>query len=219
MDSVSEMSQHSGDGGCEPPGCFPFYPGWGEGGGDEDAQDKCLRLCCPAGGAVYQDTPSCRLAFLEEQHHAAGCFLACPLTPPPAGPADTAPASPPSSGVPPPATRPVTDACVPFSLTCIPAASAWDTLTSSPGCSDGGPVSAAAHLHLLGESLSLIGAHLQETDKVLCVSGSLSLLLDSLLCAVAPLVGLTAQIPELRSCSQHNLAFTLENIAYLMPGL
>ncbi|XP_022622572.1 HMG domain-containing protein 4-like isoform X5 [Seriola dumerili] len=103
-----------------------------------------------------------------------------------------------------------------------PTGSALDTLRStsdSPSCSDRGPVSAAAHLHLLGESLSLIGHHLQETDKMVSMSSSLSLLLDSLLCALAPLICLTAQIPELRSCTEHTLASTLENISYVMPGL
>jgi len=42
-------------------------------------------------------------------------------------------------------------------------------------------------------------------QKVVSVSSSASLLLDSLLCALAPLIGLTAQIPELRSCTQHTL--------------
>ncbi|XP_053185020.1 HMG box-containing protein 4-like [Scomber japonicus] len=99
-----------------------------------------------------------------------------------------------------------------------PVGSAWDTLRS-PDCSDQDLVSAAAHLHLLGESLSLIGQHLQVTNKSVCVSSSLSLLLDSLLCALPPLICLTSQIPELRSCTQHTLSTTLENISYVMPGL
>ncbi|XP_032393311.1 uncharacterized protein hmgxb4b isoform X6 [Etheostoma spectabile] len=110
----------------------------------------------------------------------------------------------------------------PISSMCSPISSALDTLSStstSPGCADQDPVSAAAHLHLLGESLSLIGHHLQETNKMVSMSSSLSLLLDSLLCALAPLICLTAQIPELRSCTQHTLASTLGNIAYVMPGL
>ncbi|KAA8594949.1 hypothetical protein FQN60_012084 [Etheostoma spectabile] len=109
----------------------------------------------------------------------------------------------------------------PISSMCSPISSALDTLSStstSPGCADQDPVSAAAHLHLLGESLSLIGHHLQETNKMVSMSSSLSLLLDSLLCALAPLICLTAQIPELRSCTQHTLASTLGNIAYVMPG-
>lgn len=62
---------------------------------------------------------------------------------------------------------PMTDTCSPINSIFSPTSSAWDTLRStsrSPGCSEWDPVSAAAHLHLLGESLSLIGLHLQETN-------------------------------------------------------
>lgn len=41
--------------------------------------------------------------------------------------------------------------------------------------------------------------------KLVSVSNSLSLLLDSVLCALAPLTFLTAAIPELGSCTQHAL--------------
>lgn len=61
----------------------------------------------------------------------------------------------------------MTDTCSAFSPLCSPTGSAWDALRSTsktPGCCDRDPVSAAAHLHLLGESLSLIGQHLRETD-------------------------------------------------------
>ncbi|XP_041723278.1 HMG box-containing protein 4-like [Coregonus clupeaformis] len=83
------------------------------------------------------------------------------------------------------------------------------------------PVNAAAHLQLLGESLSHIGHRLQGTKEMMAVSGSLSVLLDSLLCALAPLACLTSLVPELRSCPSHShtLAKTLDNIAYVMPGL
>ncbi|XP_024864947.1 HMG domain-containing protein 4-like [Kryptolebias marmoratus] len=116
----------------------------------------------------------------------------------------------------------ITDTCSPSGSSCSVTSSDWDCLRStcrSPPSSDQYPVSAAAHLHLLGESLSLIGRHLQETNKVACVSSSLSLLLDSLLCALAPLMCLTTQIPELTGGADHTLASTLENIAYVMPGL
>nr|XP_054607653.1 uncharacterized protein LOC107382234 isoform X1 [Nothobranchius furzeri] len=99
--------------------------------------------------------------------------------------------------------------------------SALDPLrsTRSPTSSDQHPIRAAAHLHLLGESLSLIGHHLQETNKTVSMSSSVSLLLDSLLCALAPLMSLTTQIPELTSCTEHTLDSSLENIAFVMPGL
>ncbi|CDQ70748.1 unnamed protein product [Oncorhynchus mykiss] len=81
------------------------------------------------------------------------------------------------------------------------------------------PIDAAAHLQLLGESLSLIGHRLQETEGMVAVSGSLSVLLDSILCALGPLTCLTAQIPQLNGCPRQVLSNTLDNIAYIMPGL
>ncbi|XP_023647674.2 HMG domain-containing protein 4a isoform X1 [Paramormyrops kingsleyae] len=81
------------------------------------------------------------------------------------------------------------------------------------------PIDAAAHLQLLGESLSLIGHRLQETEGMVAVSGSLSVLLDSILCALGPLTCLTAQVPELNGCPRRVLSNTLDNIAYVMPGL
>ena len=50
------------------------------------------------------------------------------------------------------------------------------------------PIHAAAHLKLLGESLSVIGQRLTEHKGQIAVSGSLSVLLDSLLCSMVPLV-------------------------------
>lgn len=61
----------------------------------------------------------------------------------------------------------ITDARSPSGSSCGGTASDWDFLRStskSPLSWDQCPVSAAAHLHLLGESLSLIGCHLQETN-------------------------------------------------------
>ncbi|NXS11754.1 HMGX4 protein, partial [Neodrepanis coruscans] len=81
------------------------------------------------------------------------------------------------------------------------------------------PIDVAAHLQLLGESLSLIGHRLQETEGMVAVSGSLSVLLDSIICALGPLACLTTQLPELNGCPKHLLSNTLDNIAYIMPGL
>merc|ERR1712107_583149 len=53
------------------------------------------------------------------------------------------------------------------------------------------PIDVAAHLKLLGESLSVIGERLMEHEGQIAVSGSLSVLLDSLLCAMGPLLCLT----------------------------
>lgn len=83
------------------------------------------------------------------------------------------------------------------------------------------PIDAAAHLKLLGESLTIIGDRLKEHEGQIAVSGSLSVLLDSLLCSLGPLLCLTTNLPGLDKKPQlkANLATTLDNIAYVMPGL
>ncbi|XP_018326552.1 uncharacterized protein LOC108737895 isoform X2 [Agrilus planipennis] len=83
------------------------------------------------------------------------------------------------------------------------------------------PVDVAAHLKLLGESLTIIGERLKEHEGQIAVSGSLSVLLDSLLCALGPLLCLTQQIPELHenSCTTEQLSKILDNVAFIMPGL
>ena len=115
------------------------------------------------------------------------------------------------------------------------------------------PIDVAAHLKLLGESLTIIGERLKEhevrkfylvitlvlfntwsiiynckmflrsdfTQGQIAVSGSLSVLLDSLLCALGPLLCLTQQIPELQEncCNVEQLTSTLDNVAFIMPGL
>ncbi|XP_030382052.1 HMG box-containing protein 4 isoform X2 [Scaptodrosophila lebanonensis] len=82
-------------------------------------------------------------------------------------------------------------------------------------------IDAAAHLKLLGESLTVIGERLKEHNGHVALSGSLSVLLDSLLCSMGPLLCMTTQIPGLENKTQlcKNLATTLDNIAYVMPGL
>ena len=77
----------------------------------------------------------------------------------------------------------------------------------------------AAHLTLLGESLSVIGGRLREHEGQIAVSGSLSVLLDSLLCSLGPLVCLTQRVPELDGADPDTLASILDNVAYIMPGL
>ncbi|XP_063282490.1 HMG domain-containing protein 4 isoform X1 [Pelobates fuscus] len=94
------------------------------------------------------------------------------------------------------------------------------SFSSSPAkVPDTEPIDVAAHLQLLGESLSLIGHRLQETEGMVAVSGSLSVLLDSILCALGPLVCLTSHVPQLNACPKPVLSNTLDNIAYVMPGL
>uniref|UniRef100_A0A8C2LM23 HMG box domain-containing protein n=1 Tax=Cricetulus griseus TaxID=10029 RepID=A0A8C2LM23_CRIGR len=48
---------------------------------------------------------------------------------------------------------------------------------------------------------------------------SLSMLLDSIICALGPLACLTTQLPELNGCPKQVLSNTLDNIAYIMLGL
>ena len=81
------------------------------------------------------------------------------------------------------------------------------------------PIDVAAYLKLLGESLTVIGERLKEHNGQITVSGSLSVLLDSLLCALGSLICLTQQVPEIGTQNSASLSKTLENIAYIMPGL
>lgn len=81
------------------------------------------------------------------------------------------------------------------------------------------PLDVAAHLKLLGESLSIIGQRLKEHEGQIAVSGSLSVLLDTLLCSLGPLLCLTQQVEEMNGCSPDTLNSILDNIAYIMPGL
>lgn len=84
------------------------------------------------------------------------------------------------------------------------------------------PIDIAAHLKLLGDSLECIGERLKEHEGQITVSGSLSVLLDSLLCSLGPLICLTAHIPDFGENLDHlhtTFSDTLDNIAYVMPGL
>jgi len=93
--------------------------------------------------------------------------------------------------------------------------------TSQPAARAGEmePLDVASHLHLLGESLSVIGTRLKEHEGQIAVSGSLSVLLDSVLCALGPLLCLTRLNPETNGCPPETLTRILDNIAYIMPGL
>uniref|UniRef100_H2YZ37 HMG box domain-containing protein n=1 Tax=Ciona savignyi TaxID=51511 RepID=H2YZ37_CIOSA len=82
------------------------------------------------------------------------------------------------------------------------------------------PIDAAAHFHLLGESLLTIGKKVRSSGGVASTSGALSLLLDSMVCSLAPLLTLVNQIPELNGALPDELmSDTLANIAYYMPGM
>nr|XP_020452693.1 uncharacterized protein LOC109958417 isoform X2 [Monopterus albus] len=142
---------------------------WSETGEEEDIQNNLLHSCCTAEGSTDQADQSSTLEYsfyLDEQHKTSDWSLIRPVTPVthrpclfiPGPSSMTATASTVSS---------VVNPAVPITSMFTPTGSAWDPLRStsrSAGCSDGDPVSAAAHLHLLGESLSLIGHHLQETN-------------------------------------------------------
>ncbi|PZC71688.1 hypothetical protein B5X24_HaOG212741 [Helicoverpa armigera] len=80
------------------------------------------------------------------------------------------------------------------------------------------PVSTAAHLRLLGESLAIIGERLKEHEGQIAVSGSVSVLLDTLLCSLAPLLSVCRALPAIAPPAPV-LQDTLHNIAYIMPGL
>ncbi|GFY50204.1 HMG domain-containing protein 4 [Trichonephila inaurata madagascariensis] len=80
-------------------------------------------------------------------------------------------------------------------------------------------IDSAAYLKLLGDSLSVIGQRLTEHEGQLAVSGIFSVLLDTILCVVGPLLCLTSESPVLNSLPQGVSRKTLDSIAYFMPGL
>lgn len=81
------------------------------------------------------------------------------------------------------------------------------------------PLDLAAHLRLLGDNLTIIGERLKDHEGRMAISGSMSLLMDSFLCALGPLICLTSHVSELNACPQELLTHILDNIAYIMPGL
>lgn len=122
-----------------------------------------------------QRSQSCMLeywVYLDNQPCIADCPGARPVTPPSApltySPCPVTPAaSPVSATTLSYAVSPLADTCSPSSSLCRPTTPSWDSLRAtfrSPSCDEWDPVRAAAHLHLLGESLSLIGMHIQATN-------------------------------------------------------
>lgn len=86
------------------------------------------------------------------------------------------------------------------------------------------PINIAAHLKLLGDSLTNIGQSLEQHEHKghNSITGTVSVLLDSLLCSVVPLISLTTQIEGFGHRVAHlkdTFQNTLDNIAYVMPGL
>ena len=74
------------------------------------------------------------------------------------------------------------------------------------------------HSKKKGEKLQKILIYISFIGQI-AVSGSLSVLLDSLLCAMGPLVCLTEQVPNMNVVPQATLNKILDNVAYIMPGL
>ncbi|XP_011495943.1 PREDICTED: HMG box-containing protein 4-like [Ceratosolen solmsi marchali] len=81
------------------------------------------------------------------------------------------------------------------------------------------PIDVAAYLKLLAESLILIGTRLKQYDKSVIMSDCITVLLDSLLCAMASLICLSQQMSIIKINNFTTFLRTLENIAYIMPGL
>ncbi|KAF9790006.1 hypothetical protein SFRURICE_002371 [Spodoptera frugiperda] len=104
-----------------------------------------------------------------------------------------------------------TNKIIPASSTSAPNAGMYRVT----GC---GAVEVAAHLRLLGESLAIIGERLKEHEGQIAVSGSVSVLLDTLLCSLAPLLSVCRALPAIAPPA-NLLQDTLHNIAYIMPGL
>ncbi|XP_069961432.1 HMG box-containing protein 4 isoform X2 [Cherax quadricarinatus] len=92
--------------------------------------------------------------------------------------------------------------------------------TSAYKVTGSSPIDVAAHIKLLGESLNNIGQKLKEHEGQIAVSGSLSVLLDSMLCVLGPLTCLTAQVSQMQGAvPEPTLMNILDNIAYIMPGI
>ena len=60
---------------------------------------------------------------------------------------------------------------------------------------------------------------LKEMSPPSSTLGSLSVLLDSLLCAMGPLICLTQYVPELNGAREEDLKQIVDNVAFIMPGL
>ncbi|XP_029654442.1 HMG box-containing protein 4-like, partial [Octopus sinensis] len=60
-----------------------------------------------------------------------------------------------------------------------------------------------------------------ESDKAgtIAINGSYSVILDSVLCMIGPMLCLTHQVPSLACLDKSQLGNILESIVYIMPGL
>jgi len=80
------------------------------------------------------------------------------------------------------------------------------------------PVDVAAHFELLADSLNVIAGALEQ-QSAMTVHGAMSLLLDSILCAMGPLLCMTSHIPQMNAINEEQQARILDNVAYILPGL
>lgn len=80
------------------------------------------------------------------------------------------------------------------------------------------PLDSAAYFSLLGDTFGNLSAKTKLGSQV--VQGADTVLLDSLLCAMVPLMALLRQIPELSDCiDPSTLRNCFSNIAHIVPGL
>ena len=80
------------------------------------------------------------------------------------------------------------------------------------------PMSVAAHLKVLGESMSSIGHKLSQQNSQ-DLASPLSDLLDSLLCSLDCLMFLTCVDPKLNGCPLSTHHRMMDNVGYIMPGV
>lgn len=81
-------------------------------------------------------------------------------------------------------------------------------------------IDTAAYLSLLGESFTKLSAKTRKVESKVVIQGAECILLDSLVCALGPLLALTQQIPDLNGAlEQTSVTNTFSNIAHIMPGL
>lgn len=66
---------------------------------------------------------------------------------------------------------------------------------------------------------AILKAYLYHSQGPIAVQGSLSVLLDSSLCAMASVMCLTNQLPEVGTGLNKTHSRNLDNIAYIMPGI
>lgn len=131
-----------------------------------------ISAACTSLPLLLQSCVLDRWVYPNDQQQLAACSGAAPVTAAPA-PRPWCPCA----GAPAPghesestqrfALNPLADTCSLRFSARRPVTLTWDPFRSTVGsssCSQRDPVCAAAHLHLLGESLSLIGLHLRTTD-------------------------------------------------------